>query len=65
MPKPSAPRPPEPNPKEVFAMNDSVTQRSDTSGSALAALLLSWLAVGVPLAWGVFATLQKALALFG
>lgn len=46
-------------------MNDSVTQRSDTSGSALAALLLSWLAVGVPLAWGVFATLQKALALFG
>lgn len=46
-------------------MNDSVTQRSNPSGRALAALLLSWLAVGVPLAWGVFATLKKALALFG
>jgi hypothetical protein len=28
------------------------------------ALLLSWTAVGLPLAWGVLETLRKALALF-
>jgi hypothetical protein len=33
-----------------------------TSGIQLA---LAWLAVGVPLLWGVVMTLKKALALFG
>lgn len=28
------------------------------------ALLLFWLYVAIPLAWGVWSTLQKALALF-
>jgi hypothetical protein len=28
-------------------------------------LVLSWAAVGVPLAWGVWMTVKKALLLFG
>jgi hypothetical protein len=28
-------------------------------------LVLAWLIVGVPLAWGVSKTLQNAMALFG
>ena len=28
-------------------------------------LALAWLAVGLPLAWGVVETLKKAMALFG
>jgi hypothetical protein len=28
-------------------------------------LLCSWLVVGVPLAWGIWETLQKSLPLFG
>jgi hypothetical protein len=38
-----------------------------TTGTARAqglALVLSWTAVGLPLAWGVLETLRKALALF-
>jgi hypothetical protein len=27
-------------------------------------VILAWIAVGVPLAWGVFVTLQKAALLF-
>lgn len=37
------------------------TAASDTS---TVALVLSWLGVGLPLAWGVLETLRKALALF-
>jgi hypothetical protein len=29
-----------------------------------ALVVLAWIAVGVPLAWGVFVTLQKAALLF-
>ncbi|SDU15606.1 hypothetical protein SAMN05444156_2296 [Verrucomicrobium sp. GAS474] len=29
-----------------------------------AAIALSWLFVGIPLAWGVYQTIQKSLALF-
>jgi len=36
---------------------------SDRSSQALA-LAVSWMAVGLPLAWGVAETLRKALALF-
>ena len=32
--------------------------------SQAVALVLSWTAVGIPLAWGVAETLRKALALF-
>lgn len=32
--------------------------------SQVAALVLSWTAVGLPLAWGVVETLRKTLALF-
>ena len=32
--------------------------------SALALLVLFWLYVSIPLAWGTWSTLQKALALF-
>jgi hypothetical protein len=28
-------------------------------------LLMAWIAVGLPLAWGVEQTVQKAMALFG
>ena len=30
-----------------------------------ATLALAWLAVGIPIAWGVWVTLQSALVLFG
>jgi hypothetical protein len=33
--------------------------------SSRATILLAWLAVGVPLAWGVAQTIVKSLALFG
>jgi hypothetical protein len=33
-------------------------------GSSLVILVLAWAAVGLPLAWGVLQTLEKALALF-
>jgi len=32
--------------------------------SSSARLVVSWLVVGIPLAWGVYATLQKAAQLF-
>ena len=35
----------------------------DKSGN-WALVVLAWLAVGLPLAWGVFVTLQKAALLF-
>ena len=34
------------------------------SGSSPGLLLISWLIVGLPLAWGVWQTIQKSLALF-
>lgn len=35
-----------------------------SSGNQLVPLVLAWLGVGLPLAWGVLETLRKALALF-
>ncbi len=29
------------------------------------AIAMFWLGVGIPLSWGVWSTLQKAMALFG
>jgi hypothetical protein len=37
---------------------------SETGKSSPVALTLAWLAVGIPLAWGVWQTLMKSLALF-
>jgi hypothetical protein len=39
-------------------------QQQTQPESAVFALAISWLAVGLPLAWGVFETLRKTLALF-
>jgi hypothetical protein len=33
-------------------------------GGQVVALVLAWLGVGLPLAWGVLETLRKAMALF-
>ena len=53
------------------SMNESSSRGSSgpahpASGhsSQVVALVLSWTAVGIPLAWGVAETLRKALALF-
>jgi hypothetical protein len=39
--------------------------RSGSHSSNGLKLVLAWLAVGVPLLWGVVQTLRKATALFG
>jgi len=39
-------------------------QQANPAPSAVMALFVSWTAVGLPLAWGVFETLHKTLALF-
>jgi hypothetical protein len=38
--------------------------RSGTDGATTAKLVLAWLWVGIPLAWGVWVTLNNALKLF-
>jgi hypothetical protein len=40
------------------------TERERQTGTNLAALLLGWAFVGLPLAWGVAQTVIKSLALF-
>jgi hypothetical protein len=35
-----------------------------TGGGQVVTLVLAWLGVGLPLAWGVLETLRKAMALF-
>jgi hypothetical protein len=42
----------------------SAPEASAPGGGQLVVLLLSWTAVGLPLAWGVLETLRKTLALF-
>ena len=42
-----------------------MTHSENTKGNDTVKLALAWLAVGVPLAWGVVETLKKAMALFG
>ncbi len=37
---------------------------SSAKPSTRAGVLFAWLFVGIPLAWGVFQTIQKARALF-
>jgi len=38
--------------------------RAANDGSAVLRLLLHWLVIGLPLAWGILETFKKALALF-
>jgi len=45
-------------PKQAF------TPVAEEAGSSTGALVLAWLFVGIPLAWGVSQTFIKALALF-
>jgi hypothetical protein len=42
----------------------SASTPARSGASQVVVLVLSWTAVGVPLAWGVAETLRKALALF-
>jgi hypothetical protein len=44
-------------------MTDMTKEGGDKSNGVLK-LTLAWLAVGLPLAWGVVMTLHKAMALF-
>jgi len=44
------------------ASSDTISLGSARAG---ATLLLAWLAVGIPIAWGLWVTLQSALVLFG
>jgi hypothetical protein len=44
-----------------MAQND----HRNAKANATVKLALAWLAVGVPLAWGVVETLKKTMALFG
>ena len=41
---------------------DPVSRQTNRSGSAM--LIVAWLWVGVPLAWGIFSTVLKSKALF-
>jgi hypothetical protein len=41
------------------------TKAPGRTGSAAVAVSLAWLAVGIPLLWGVVQTLRRSLALFG
>jgi len=38
--------------------------RTGTAPSSPALVAAAWLLVGIPLAWGVWVTVQKAMALF-
>lgn len=40
-------------------------ERGIGRGGLTLGALLAWLAVGVPIAWGIWTTLTKALILFG
>ena len=42
-----------------------MTHSEKAKGTDKVTLALAWLAVGIPLAWGVVETLKKAMALFG
>ena len=63
MANPSQPRVSPRSPTMPLSRPGQVT-RSATDGGQLVTLVLSWAAVGLPLAWGVMETLRKTLALF-
>lgn len=45
-------------------LSPDVGERRPAGGMATFRLLVSWLWVGTPLAWGVLETVRKSLALF-
>jgi len=45
-------------------MNQPYSVSDETQPTSTALLVVFWLYVGIPLAWGVISTLQKAMALF-
>jgi hypothetical protein len=40
------------------------TVKSETTGGGAVRIVAAWLFVGVPLAWGVYATMRQAALLF-
>ena len=46
------------------AQSQHRSEKRGRSGSSVLTLVLAWLAVGLPLLWGVEQTLAKAMALF-
>lgn len=42
----------------------STPQTPERGGTPLALLIVAWAAVGLPLAWGVWKTVENALKLF-
>jgi hypothetical protein len=51
-------------PPKGAAQANAVAAGNTTVGGQGVTLVLAWLAVGLPLLWGVLQTLQKTLALF-
>jgi len=59
---------------QLAALDAAAKRTAAVSGSVVVAngtttppwqLLAAWIAVGIPIAWGVWVTLQKAEVLFG
>jgi hypothetical protein len=48
-----------------MATKYDMTNKDPAKTNGTVKLALAWLAVGLPLAWGVVETLKKAMALFG
>lgn len=46
------------------AYTDTPTDAAPQAGSSFPTVLVCWLIVGLPLAWGIIETLKKSLALF-
>ncbi|WP_018229887.1 MFS transporter small subunit [Methyloversatilis universalis] len=44
---------------------NTVTAHTAVTPTSPLAIAVFWLGVGIPLSWGVWSTLQKAMALFG
>ena len=49
---------------EIATAGAGVAARAGSAGSGGVKVALAWLAVGIPMAWGVWTTLAKALPLF-
>jgi hypothetical protein len=52
-------------PSAVPSQRSSRAAVATAQGSSVLGLVLAWLAVSLPLAWGITETFRKALALFG
>jgi hypothetical protein len=47
-----------------FTMPESLSETPASTSNMGLRLICSWLVVGIPLAWGIWETLKKSLALF-